>query len=257
MSAPALLRVVRIFLLSLFTCLAAIAGAKDDATFLARGDAAYTRKAYDSAILYYEEAASGKTPDPTALYKLGNAHYRLRHLGEAMLCYERALLRQPGFSAAARNVRVIQQQVSPAGRKEIFFIRWWQAISAPEHSNSWAVLAMAIFAALLGMLAFSRYKRRKLEWLSPQLVGVSLGIACIFLVFSIAGVWRDVPQAQAVIMRPDTKFRPTTGSAKAGAIALPEGLLVKVLAPQKEEVIVALPDGQQGFVQKADIAAVE
>ncbi len=220
------------------------------------GDAAYMRKAYDSAVSYYEQAASGKTPNAVALYKLGNAHYRLRHIGEAVLSYERALLYRPGFGPAARNARVIQAQVRPGSNKEVFFLRWWRGLTAPEISNLWATLAILTFAALLGALAWSRYRNANTAWLRPQVIVGAVGLTVLFVIFSLSGVLRDVPRATAVVMRPDTKFLPIASGGK-GALALPEGLLLKVLHVNHNEITVGLPDGQEGFVQLSDIAVVE
>jgi tetratricopeptide (TPR) repeat protein len=218
------------------------------------GDAAYVRKAYDSSIYYYEQAG-GKSPDAVTLSKLGNAHYRLHHMGEAVLSYERALAQQPGFAAASKNVRVIQQQVSPRVN-EVFFLRWWRAVTAAELSNAWAILAILIFATLLITMGWNYYRKQQASWQKPQFIAAALFIAIASVVFSLAGAWRDAPHAKAVVMTPDTKFRPTT-MVKSTGINLPEGLLVKVLNAGKEDVIVSLPDGQEGFVQRSDIALVE
>jgi hypothetical protein len=164
-------------------------------------------------------------------------------------------MRQPGFAAAARNVRSIQQQVSPR-TNEIFFLRWWRAITAVELSNIWAVLAILIFAALLITLGWNYYRKQRANWQKPQIIATALFLATLFVVFSLAGAWRDVPHAAAVVMRPDTKFRPAA-AVKSTGISLPEGLLVSVLNAGKDDVIVSLPDGQEGFVQRSDIAVVE
>src|SRR4051794_39113449 len=110
MSFSGLAHALRILLVPICLVQVITALGADKGRLISLGDAAYSRREYDSAINYYEAAAS-KVPDAVTLYKLGNAHYRLKHTGEAMLYYERALLKQPGFAAAAKNVRIIQQQV--------------------------------------------------------------------------------------------------------------------------------------------------
>jgi tetratricopeptide (TPR) repeat protein len=223
---------------------------------VALGDAAYQRKAYDSAVHYNNRAAADKQASATVFYKLGNAHYRLRHVGEAMLAYERALLRQPAFPAAAKNAQLIQKQVSPATRNEIFFLRWWQALTAPALTNLWAGLAILIFATLLLGLGWRQFQRRR-GWLKPQIIFAGLVITALFAVFSFAGAKRYRPQHAAVVMRPDVKFQPTTQRVAGAGISLPEGLLVGVLGKGSNGVIVRLQDGQVGFVQAADIAVVD
>lgn len=256
MNSPFPKHALRILLLLL--CLGQVKNASGNGSerLILLGDAAYSRKAFDSAITYYGQAASDKSADATALYKLGNAHYRLKHTGEAVLAYERALAKEPGFTAAAKNVELIQQQIMPAGQ-EVFFIRWWRAITAPELSNLWAILAIIIFAALLSTITWNHYKQRRPAWQRPQLIVAALTLAVVFVVFGLAGARRDMPQAAAVVMQRDTKFRSLSGSAKSGGISLPEGLLVKVLNAKSEQIIVQLPDGQKGLVQRSDIATVE
>jgi tetratricopeptide (TPR) repeat protein len=254
MTLPAWPNALRIVLLAICLFGTNSSRADDKNHLILLGDAAYARKAYDSSIYYYEQVA-GKGQDAIVLYKLGNAHYRLRHIGEAVLSYERALLKQPGFAAAANNVRAIQQQVSPTSN-EIFFVRWWRAVTAAELSNVWALLAILIFAALLITVGYNYYRKRKANWQKPQIIAAALFVAIVFVIFSLAGAWRDVPNSAAVIMRPDTKFRPAA-AVKSTGISLPEGLLVKVLNASKGDVIISLPDGQQGFVQRSDIAVVE
>jgi tetratricopeptide (TPR) repeat protein len=257
MKFPALPVALRSLLLIICLGQASIVCAVDKQRMLQLGDAAYARKAFDSAISYYEQAVNAeKVPDAVALYKLGNAHYRLKHIGEAVLSYERALLRQPGFPAAARNLSIIQQQVAPKD-KEVFFIRWWQTMTAPELSNMWAILAIGIFAGMLGLLAWNKYRRQKPDWQKPQVIVFAIILATVFAVFSFSGAQRYTPDSAAVIMRPDTKFQPSSGSSKGTPMSLPEGLVVKVLDKRKDQIIVALPDGQQGFVQPFDIAIVE
>jgi tetratricopeptide (TPR) repeat protein len=223
--------------------------------FVARGDAAYNRKAYDSAVSYYSRAAEGKDATAVIFYKLGNAHYRLRHTGEAMLAYQRALLRQPAFPAAAKNAQLIQNQVSPAARNEVFFLRWWQSLTAPSLTNLWAVLAIVVFAALLLGLGWRQFQRKG-NRLQPQIILAGLVLASLFAVFSFAGAKRYQPHSAGVVMRGDVRFRPVAQSEGGTGVSLPEGLLLKVLSRTKSSLIVRLPDGQEGLVQEADIALV-
>jgi tetratricopeptide (TPR) repeat protein len=248
---------LRILLLPVCLGLAYNASGSDKDQLIRLGDAAYQRRSYDSAVSYYQQAASDKSQDAVALYKLGNAHYRLRHIGEAVLSYGKALKQRPGFAAAEKNIRVIQQQVSPTNNKEVFFLRWWQGIASPSLSNLWALIAILLFAMVLGLLAWSHYARKKISWLRPQIVVGGLIAAALFAALGFAAAWSGVPKSEAVVMRPDAKFLPLASDPKSTGLSLPEGLLVKVLHTENDKATIALPDGQQGFVQRFDIAVVE
>jgi tetratricopeptide (TPR) repeat protein len=257
MKSSLLWQTLRLLLLPFCLGLALNASGSNKEQLIRLGDGAYQRRAYDSAVFYYEQAAAGKSPDAVALYKLGNAHYRLRHIGEAMLSYGKALKQRPGFAAAEKNIRVIQQQVSPARDKEVFFMQWWRHIASPSLSNVWALLAILLFTSVLGLLALSHYSRKKISWLRPQVVIVGLIASALFAALAFSAAWSGVPKSEAVVMRPDAKFLPLTGDAKGTGLSLPEGLLVKVLHTENDKATIALPDGQEGFVQRFDIAVVE
>lgn len=229
------------------------AGAADP---IALGDAAYQRKSYDSAVSYYKQASLVKQAPAVVFFKLGNAHYRLRHVGEAMLAYERALLRQPAFPAAAHNAQLIQKQVSPAARNEVFFLKWWQGLTAPSLTNFWAVLAIVLVAGLLGFLGWRQFARKQ-GHVKPQIIGMTLMIALLCAVFSFAGAKRYQPGKVAVVMRPDAKFQSSAQANGSTGISLPEGLMVDVIGRGSKGLIVRLADGQEGFVQVGDVSVVD
>jgi len=222
------------------------------------GDSAYAHKKYDSAEYYYREAASRYNPDAVVLYKLGNAHYRSGHTGEAVLAYERALQLRPGFADAAENIRIIQRSIQPeSGQNDVFFIRWWYTLTSPSRSNTWAVTGILCFCIPLGVLIWSRVRRKWPLWLWPHLIVSGIALSLIFAVLSAVAVSRTTRDT-AVIMRHGAAFRTgaKTGN-KVPLITLPEGLVVKVLRDDGNALRIVLPDGREGLVQPSDIAIVK
>jgi tetratricopeptide (TPR) repeat protein len=246
------------FCVLLAVCSVRPAAAKQVETLVRLGDSAYARKSYDSAVYYYSRASATAKPDAIALYKLGNAHFRLNHTGEAALAYERALKRRPGFADAAENLDIIQRAIQPhAGRNEVFFIRWWHALTKPSLSNVWAILGIICFCFPLGVLIWSRFMRRWPAWLWPQAIVGGMALSLILAILSAAAV-PGTPDTPAVVMRDDAAFQPEIKPAdKQAALKVPEGLVISVLDDEGEQIHVALPDGRKGFMQAADIALVE
>ena len=222
------------------------------------GDSAYAHKLYDSAGYYYGQAAAAYNPDAVVLYKLGNAHYRLGHNGEAVLAYERALQLRPGFAAAAENIAVIQERIQPdGGKNDVFFIRWWRLLTKPSFSNTWALLGAICFCIPIGVLIWSRFRRNWPSWLWPHVIVGGIALSLLFAVLSAVAVTRAARDT-GVIMKEDASFY--TGSktgAKQVAITLPEGLVVKVLRNDGNKLRIVLPDGREGLVQPSDIAVVK
>jgi hypothetical protein len=222
------------------------------------GDSAYAQKMYDSAAYYYKQAISPINPDPVVLYKLGNAHFRLNRTGEAVLAYERALKRRPGFADAAENLAIIQRRIQPdAGKDDVFFIRWWNALTKPALSNVWAVLSIVFFSFPLGVLIWSRFRRTWPSWLWPQAIVGGIVLSLFFTVLSVAAV-PGTSNNSAVVMQKDAAFRTEIKSGSTPSVLkLPEGLVVDVLGNDDNQVRVALPDGREGFMQASDIALVK
>ena len=223
------------------------------------GDKAYLKKAYDTAISYYSDAIRRDNSKAITWYKLGNAHYRLHHLGQAALCYERALVRKPGFTQAAENLALIQKQVDPGHYKEpLTAVRLWRSLTQPSRSNMHALIALCFIACPLLALAFARFQKKSKNWIPAQLIVASFVIGACFFALSLISAFRYRPENIAVIIRPDAALREAAqGAAKATMVNLPEGLVVKVDRKDAEQIRVTLPDGRSGSLQLSDIALVE
>ncbi len=219
-----------------------------------QGDAAYQRKAYKEAAGAYQQGIARDSANALLWYKLGNAQYRLRHTGQATYAYARALSIQPAFPEASGNLELIQQQLRPATTSPVFFLRWWNALTRPALSNMWAVLAILAFSLPIVAIAWGRYKKRR-GLVPPQLTGAGLSLGIVFAIFAIAAARSQRPVNKAVIMQQDATAKPTAG--KTDKVILPEGLLVEVLRTGAGEILIELPDGREGLIQRSDIALVE
>jgi tetratricopeptide (TPR) repeat protein len=220
-----------------------------------QGDAAYQRKAYAEAAEAYRQAVGRDSVNALSWFKLGNAQYRLRHTGEASYAYAKALYLQPAFDEAATNLEVIQQQVRPVKRAPIFFLSWWNGLTRPAFSNTWAILAILFFSLPLIAIAWGRLKKRSGRFVPPQVTGISIGVGFVCVILALAAAKASRPAHQAVIMKQDAAVRPAAG--KAENVILPEGLLVEVLRTGPEDIMIELPDGREGRIQRSDIALVE
>jgi len=224
-----------------------------------RGDSAYHHRVYDSAIVYYNEAIRADNSQAILWYKLGNAHYRLHHIGEAVLAYERALSRKPSFGQAANNVALIQQQILPASHKDdLLIISIWQRITTPAHSNTYAILAFIFIALPFLLLAYARFNKLKFGWLKPQLIAAFVILGVGFCVLGCISALRNKPNDIGVVMRQDAAFQAEAkGINKMALVNLPEGLVVKILNKKSDSVRILLPDGREGILQRSDIVLIE
>lgn len=230
-------------------------------TWLRLGDSAYMQNVYDSAVYFYSRAADADKSSAVARYKLGNAYYRQRETGAAVLAYQQSLKLNPGLSAAAENTSGIQRSIYPASAtNEVFFVRWWNGLVRPAVSNLWAISGVLLFCFPLLLITWRRYSGKPVLWLRPQLVAWVIILAVCCSVVAVLSATSGMYTRKAVVMKNDAPLQITQSGKKSvtsGTATLPEGLLVVVKSVEKNAVLVNLPDGREGLIQRSDIALVE
>lgn len=223
-----------------------------------KGNEFYQQKAYDSAAYYFEEIAASMPADATIYFNLGNTYYRLNKIGLSVLNYQRALRRKPDYKEASDNLLLAQSRI-PGGvqspQPEIFFIRWWQSITAPGLTMLWAILSLISFIVLIGLLLYRRLRRGEFR-VRPQVLGalVLIWLTCLLLAFS--SVFAALSQLKGVVLKAGTAFSSETKSPKGGE-TISEGITVKISGKQGANYTVELPDGREGKIAVDAVALVD
>jgi len=100
---------VQIVALFLFLAGASLASAQGNGQF-AKGNQEYAAGDFDSATRDYEESVRSGNDTPNLFYNLGNAYFRKKDFGRAILNYERALALDPHHPEAQANLRIAQDE---------------------------------------------------------------------------------------------------------------------------------------------------
>ena len=77
------------------------------------GDRAYEEKNFTQALQSYQ-AEVRANPSSAAYYNLGNAHYRLKEYGKAVLAYRRSLRLDPDNADARHNLALVESNLTKA-----------------------------------------------------------------------------------------------------------------------------------------------
>ena len=93
-------------MITAFLITVSVLGVSDEAArIFEEANTAYSQGNYEEAAGKYTELeAMHDIHSPALLYNLGNAQYMQGRLGNAVLYYEAALARDPGFEAARKNL---------------------------------------------------------------------------------------------------------------------------------------------------------
>ena len=126
-------------------------------------DSAYMEKAYDKAIAGYEQLLKAGV-DVDVLYNLGNAYYRKNNLPRAILNYEKALKYEPRHKDARHNLEICRSKlgVSENPPSEMFFVTWFNDLTAYFSVDQWGTMAMFFFSLTTFLIVLRRMTRQRL-----------------------------------------------------------------------------------------------
>jgi tetratricopeptide (TPR) repeat protein len=222
-----------------------------------KGNDAYYRGDYASAIEAYERVARLGVVHEDLYYNLGNAYYRAGRLGLAIYNYERALSIDPDVDDAAYNLRIARQvvarratdRIEGADREPL----WIRAV-APFTVTVLTWTFLALYVGLFGVFLVLRF-------LPPGLARAGIVAATPFVLFGTlaSGVLLGgriyfaervrqaivLPDAASVKEGPDPNYKAT--------FEVHAGLKVQLVDRDQEWVKIHLANGLEGWVREGDV----
>ncbi len=221
-----------------------------------QGKELYKNGKYQQAISSWMQILDKGEHSAELYFNLGNAQYKLNHIGPSIYYYEKALQLAPNDSdiknnlAFAENARIDSIEPLP----ETVFSKWYHSISSIFTFEGWAILAVVFsifFVALFLFYYFAFSERRKrflfvISMFAGFLVVASLTMA--FLTYS------DFTKNQPAIIfasEIEVKTEPSMGSNVA--FTLHEGTKVQISAQDGNWFRIALADGKDGWIPASDL----
>ncbi len=196
-----------------------------------------------------EQIAATKPQQAALYYNLGNTYYRLNKIGSAVLNYRKALYIDPGYKDAADNLALTESRINNRipSVSDIFFIRWWNNLTAAQNNTAWAIACVIIFLLIISLAVLSRFgKGRNLA--SPQLMGALIVVLLITLVLAFVSAGNKLNSSMGVVMQNDAPLMNEQHTGKAQNL-VPEGTTVTILGTRTGWTQVRLPDGRTGWLQ--------
>src|SRR5215472_19154020 len=123
-------RATYVVTLLIFAICGSAASAQATAQF-AKANQEYAGADFSAAVSDYEELVRSGQDTPNLFYNLGNAYFRKKDFGRAILNYERALALEPHHPEAQANLRIARDE---ARALEQVPARWeqWAAFANPN-----------------------------------------------------------------------------------------------------------------------------
>jgi tetratricopeptide (TPR) repeat protein len=235
----------RSYLIALLVCVgsASSAFAQSNAEF-AKANQEYAQGHFTEAIASYEALVRAGQWNANLFYDLGNAYFRTRDFGRAILNYERAIALDQHHPEATANLQIARDESRALELQPTRLERYLQFASINQYSIAVAVAFwLGIFG--IGVLIFARRRSAAL---------ISLSILCL-LVCAMA-VWAihtldngSNGRTLAIVTGDDVQARLATADTANSVLALPAGSEIKILSIRGDWMYAALPNDLRGWIQ--------
>ena len=204
----------------------------------------YAQGHFKEAITGYEAQVRAGQWNSNLFYDLGNAYFRTRDFGRAILNYERALALDNHHAEATANLQIARDEARALELQPTKLERYLQFASINQYTIAGAVgLWLGIFG-IVGLI-FARRRSGAL---------ISLSILCL-LVCGMA-VWAihtldngSEGRGLAIVTANDVQARLATADTANSVLALPAGSEIKILSTRGDWMYAALPNDLRGWIQ--------
>lgn len=208
----------------------------------------YDQGKYEAAEKLYKSVIDGGNYSLEVFYNLGNAEFRLKKTGGAILNYERALALAPNNPEVRANLALVRDQTGA----NVPAKGWRDRIVADLGVNTYCWIAAG--AAWMGIFAFAAIvlRRHSENFASWSLVLLSLAVFA-YAGFAIYQLEQD--RFVAIVMsKAEARFAPADNSTLAAT--LPAGSRVWILERRGPWVYCTLPDSNRAWISSDAIERV-
>jgi tetratricopeptide (TPR) repeat protein len=220
-----------------------------------QANSAYESGDYREAVRLYQSLVAADLDSGHLHYNLGNAYLRNGELGRAIASYRRSQWRLPRDEDVRANLdfarRTTRDALEPPGPSPVvstlFF--WHFGLSRSELARI-ALALNLIFWSLLGARLF-KPRSEALRWLSYTVL-----VPLLTVVVSL-GIRQASPQRVVVVVPQEIEAQSGPGEDAVVRFKLHAGTEVELRDRRDGWLRIALPDGQQGWIESDWAEVVE
>lgn len=222
---------------------AASAIAQPQAEF-ARANQEYAQGHFKEAIAGYEALVHEGQWNANLFYDLGNAYFRTRDFGRAILNYERALALDSHQPEATANLQIARDESRALELQPTRQERYLKFASINQYSIAAAV---ALWLGIFGIVALIFARRRSTALLSLSILCL---LVCGMAVWAIHTLDNGSDgRGLAIVTGNDVQARLATADTANSVLALPAGSEIKILSTRGDWMYAALPNDLRGWIQ--------
>ena len=214
------------------------------------GNRLYQEGDFDGAAARYEAVLAAGMESAALHYNLGNAHFRLGRLADAVVAYERAARLDPGADDARANLALVaerlQDRIEPLPRFWLLAaFDWWMRLLPRGVLDAAAGASYALLGAALVLLVLRR-RRRAAVRRSAYAFAVAFVVLGATLLARETGFGRA---DEAVVLAAEVRVL-SAPSTEGGltVFTLDEGTKVRIDRRSGDWAEIVLADGKVGWL---------
>jgi tetratricopeptide (TPR) repeat protein len=217
--------------------------AQSNAEF-AKANQEYAQGHFKEAIAAYEALVRAGQWNANLFYDLGNAHFRTRDFGRAILNYERALALDQRHPEATANLQIARDESRALELQPTRLERYFQFASINQYSTAAAV---AFWLGIFGIVALVFARRRSAALISLSILCLLVSAMAVLAVHTLDNGSKG--RALAIVTGNDVQARLATADTANSVLALPPGSEIKILSTRGDWMYAALPNDLRGWIQ--------
>ena len=215
-------------------------------------NAYFTQGQYGEALDAYQQVLQTGYVSGAVYHNLGSTYFRLDEIGQAVRHFEKARRLVGDDAQLMHNIQIAQARVSspfsvlPAP----FWRNWWDSWFAMRSPVGFLVAGLVLYLCGIALMAYRIWSQIRNDWL--RRLRAALLVAGCLMILIAGGISADrATSHRAVILMPGIQI-----TAADGSIAVPEGVVVTIVAESENGVEIQLPNGVRGFVQASALGAI-
>jgi len=235
----------RTYLIALLLCAgsAASAIAQPNAEF-AKANQEYAQGNFKEAIAGYEALVRAGQWNANLFYDLGNAYFRTRDFGRAILNYERALALDNHHPEATANLQIARDESRALELQPTRLERYLQFANINQYSIA---AAIAFWLGIFGIVALIFARRRSVALVSLSVLCLLVCAMAVWAIHTLDNSSKGC--ALAIVTGSDVQARLATADTANTVLALPAGSEIKILSTRGDWMYAALPNDLRGWIQ--------
>lgn len=247
---------ILVLVLALMTTLAF---ADEAATLFQQGNQAYQAGDYEQAAAAFERIIALEKENWQVYYNLGNAYFKQRKTGLAILNYERALRRNRSnedlqFNLDLANLAITDRILEPPRSVVVAWLTEALNFFSHEQAAGWALVFW--WGALLGLIFFWAGKHDALRRVG-RVSAWSFGALCLFFALVFATQWYKQSTEQfGIVMEQRVVARSSPGADATEVFIIHEGAKVKLQEQNGAWQRIRLADGKVGWLKAESLAKI-